>query len=290
MKGVIMADLHINKKGWEFQWTPEEDKIIKENYTSKGYDELEQMLPNRSKKAIQARAFKLGVKYLSYNKDYFNKIDTPTKAYWLGFLYADGYATGSNRWGLELKYDDMPHMEKLLTELDYNGKIRERERNGVKSCSVQFNNSVATNSLISLGVVNNKTTTLQFPSSDLLNEIYYPDFIRGFFDGDGCVTWGYYTKPRKDRQNKVYTRLRKEVNIVCKSEKFIQSIYDILERNDIHLNWTVNHRDNLITLRTSKIDEIVKIYNFLYKNSCNNNRLERKYDKFNSLLKAVMLN
>jgi methylenetetrahydrofolate dehydrogenase (NADP+)/methenyltetrahydrofolate cyclohydrolase len=27
MKGVIMADLHINKKGWEFQWTPEEDKI-----------------------------------------------------------------------------------------------------------------------------------------------------------------------------------------------------------------------------------------------------------------------
>lgn len=39
-EGVIMVDLHINKKGWEFQWTPEEDKIIKENYTSKGYGEL----------------------------------------------------------------------------------------------------------------------------------------------------------------------------------------------------------------------------------------------------------
>lgn len=282
-----MADLHINKKGWGFKWTPEEDRVIRENYASKGYEELERMLPNRSKKAIQSRAFKLGVKYLSYNRDYFNKIDNPTKAYWLGFLYADGYTTGSSRWGLELKYDDKSHMKKLLNELSFNGKIRERERNGVKSCLFQFNNSVTTNSLIALGVVNNKTTILQFPPSTLVNERYYPDFIRGFFDGDGCITWGYYTKPRKDRKNKIYTRLRKEVNIVCKSERFIESINDILKNNDIHLNWNINRRDNLITLRTSKTDEIIKLYNFLYKKSCNNNRLERKYNKFNSLLEAV---
>lgn len=25
-----------------------------------------------------------------YNKDYFSKIDTSDKVYWLGFLYADG--------------------------------------------------------------------------------------------------------------------------------------------------------------------------------------------------------
>ena len=31
----------------------------------------------------------------SVNDDYFSEIDTEEKAYWLGFIYADGYVTGS---------------------------------------------------------------------------------------------------------------------------------------------------------------------------------------------------
>ena len=60
-----MADLHINKNrgGWKYRWTQDEDNIIRRYYSTKGYDELEKMLPNRNKKAIQSRAFKLGVKF-----------------------------------------------------------------------------------------------------------------------------------------------------------------------------------------------------------------------------------
>ena len=56
-----------------------------------------------------------------YNKDYFSKIDTSDKAYWLGFLYADGCINRFYR-GEKLKsmtlelglcYRDKEHLEKF---------------------------------------------------------------------------------------------------------------------------------------------------------------------------------
>ena len=90
-----MADLHKNKKVG-ITWKEFEDEYIKKYYY-KGAKEVQKHLPNRTISAIQNRAFVLGIKYLTYNKNYFDVIDTPTKAYWLGFLYADGYVTSKNR-------------------------------------------------------------------------------------------------------------------------------------------------------------------------------------------------
>ena len=285
-----MAGLHTNKnsnKGWQFKWTKEEDDLILKYYQSNGYEKLLDLLPNRNKQGIQSRAFKLGVKYLSYNKEYFRNIDSPTKAYWLGFLYADGYTTKDDRWGLEIKYDDKEHMNNLLNEIEYTGYPKERIRNNNKSCYFLIKNKVMTQSLIQLGVVPNKTDILMFPSTEILSKKYYPDFIRGFFDGDGCISYNYITKPRKDRKNKIYTRLSKEINIVCKSDKFIQKILDILNENDIHLNWNINrNHNNLNVIKTSSISEIEKFYNYIYKNSNSLNRLHRKYDKFLSLFEG----
>ena len=80
-----MAGLHINA-GWNFKWTNEEDEIIRKYYPKNGANTVHKILPNRELKSIQQRAFKLGVKYLQYNKEFFDKIDTIEKAYWLGFL------------------------------------------------------------------------------------------------------------------------------------------------------------------------------------------------------------
>lgn len=87
------------KRGWSTKWSEEEDEIIRQYYPQNGWQKVYQMLPNRNKKGIQSRAFKLNVQYLSYNKDYFEDINTISKAYWLGFLYADGYVSTGNRWG-----------------------------------------------------------------------------------------------------------------------------------------------------------------------------------------------
>jgi hypothetical protein len=287
---IIMADLHINKnnnKGWQFKWTQEEDDLIIKYYQSNGYEKLLDLLPNRNKQGIQSRAFKLGVKYLSYNKEYFKKIDSSTKAYWLGFLYADGYTTNDDRWGLEIKYDDKEHLENMLNEIEYTGSPKERNRNGVMSCCFLIKNKTMTESLISLGVVPNKTELLSFPSTEVLSDKFYPDFIRGFFDGDGCISYNYITKPRKDRGNKIYTSLRKEINIVCKSNDFIMEMLNVLKRNGINLNWNVNKRDNnLNVIKTSSMSEIEKFYNYIYENSNPSNRLKRKHEKFISLFEG----
>ena len=283
-----MADLHINKKtGWNAKWQQYEDDLIKQYY-SFGAKEVHKYLPNRDIKSIQQRAFRLGIKYLEYNEHYFDVIDSPTKAYWLGFLYADGYVTSDDRWGLELCYDDLTHMQNFASCFDYNGQIKERTRNGNKSCLFQIKNKHMSKMLIDKGVIRNKTEILLFPTKEQLDEKYYSHFIRGFFDGDGCVYINHNIKPRKDRNNKVYDRISKGINIVCKSDSFVKSILSILEEENIHLNWNINTKhNNLNVIRTSSYSEIQKFYNYIYKNSIPSNRLERKYNKFNELFIAT---
>ena len=142
--------------------------------------------------------------------------------------------------------------------------------------------------LIDKGVIRNKTEILLFPTKEQLDEKYYSHFIRGFFDGDGCVYINHNIKPRKDRNNKVYDRISKGINIVCKSDSFVKSILSILEEENIHLNWNINTKhNNLNVIRTSSYSEIQKFYNYIYKNSIPSNRLERKYNKFNELFIAT---
>lgn len=281
-----MAGLHINA-GWNFKWTNEEDEVIKKYYPKNGANAVHEILPNRELKSIQQRAFKLGVKYLQYNKEFFDKIDTIEKAYWLGFLYADGYVTSDNRWGVELGYEDYDHLHNLLCAFGYNGDLKVRERKGVKSCSFLINNKYMTSSLISKGVIPNKTYSLLFPSEDIISKDLYSHFIRGFFDGDGCVYITRYKKPRKDRGNKIYERISKGVNFVCKSQSFTNDLIRVLNENGIDFHCTINKRDNLYTLTTSAIGEIEKFYNFIYKDSNPNTRLERKFNKFNDIFYAT---
>ena len=140
-------------------------------------------------------------------EDIFEEINTEEKAYWLGFLYADGYVTHDNRWGVELGYEDYNHLQNLLNAFGYNGDLKTRERNGVVSCSFTINNKQMTSSLISNGVVPNKTYCLKFPNVDIVSQTLLSHFIRGFFDGDGCVYLTRNKRPRKDRGNKIYERI-----------------------------------------------------------------------------------
>ena len=73
------------------QWTEEEISFLKDNYKSMTYRQLSEHL-DRSKLAIDLKINRLGLKKgkYTYDHDYFECIDTSDKAYWLGFIYADG--------------------------------------------------------------------------------------------------------------------------------------------------------------------------------------------------------
>lgn len=56
------------------------------------------------------------IKY-TFNENIFSIIDNEEKAYWLGFLYADGYLTDQGLFGCALQEKDKAHLNKFLTFL-----------------------------------------------------------------------------------------------------------------------------------------------------------------------------
>ena len=275
-----MADLHINtNRGWNNQWSTKEDEILKTIYPQGGWEEVMKMLPHRNKSGIQQRAFKLNIKKLSYNQDYFEVIDSPEKAYWLGFIYADGYVTSQNRWGIELSIKDYTHLEKLINALDSNIKIKTRKRtnfiNETEMCSFQINNKKMFNDLLSKGVLRNKTYILEFPDECIVKKEFHSDFIRGFYDGDGSFTIFPFKSHYK---NNIYNNTQIGISLVCKNKNFIEKLQKIILENTL-INARIDYiqRDDLYSLRISNKKDCLNFINYLYDKS--SLYLERKYNK-----------
>ena len=132
--------------------------------------------------------------------DYFKEIDSEHKAYWLGFIYADGCVKkdkgkGENGgWNLsmDLKISDKYILEELCRDLgsdkspreykgtEYRGKFKPKH-----NAKVEFYSKELCQDLIKWGAVPNKTHLLK----DLPNipKHLMCHFIRGYFDGDGTI-------------------------------------------------------------------------------------------------------
>ncbi len=131
---------------------------------------------------------------ISLNSNIFNTIDTEEKAYWLGFLYADGSlykdAKNSYRFELGLQERDLNHIEKFKEFISSKHPIKYRQ--STKSYRISFNDTVFAEDLIRLGCVPKKSLILKFPNKTQIPKEYLRHFIRGYFDGDG-----YLSKPPK---------------------------------------------------------------------------------------------
>lgn len=283
-----MAELHIKsltnkKQGWETQWEQWEDDIIRNHYPSNGWEGVIEFLPHRNKRGIQSRAFKLGVKILHYNENYFDEIDDTNKAYWLGFIYTDGYVTTGDRWGMELSEIDSQHITNLLALLDSNLKPKFRTRKsrfeGYEEKSYKTVNMLITNKkmysdLVKHGVVPNKTKCISFPN---IKEEFYADFIRGLFDGDGCI----YT------QKSYYDYEYLAINFMSASEDFVDKIRSIIyDETGIEFTKKYHSGSNVWVLQKYAKNDVIKFIKYLYKNSTPLNRLERKYELIQNILIA----
>ncbi|MFC0472830.1 recombinase family protein [Halalkalibacter kiskunsagensis] len=133
----------------------------------------------------------------SCNENYFNVINTPDKAYWLGFIYADGCVTrnyGNYVFQLSLKASDSSHLKKFQTCVESDHKVYDRvttDGSGKEflSSTIQFYSSPRLcERLVEIGVKERKSLTLEFPSSKIIPDELMSHFIRGYFDGDGCLS------------------------------------------------------------------------------------------------------
>ena len=121
-----------------------------------------------------------------FDNTIFEKIDSEEKAYWLGFLEADGClhsGEGDYRIELGLKEEDYHHLEKYRDFIGKNNKIS--HRNGTNSYRFNFRDKKVHADLIKLGCTPQKSLTLQFPTNQQVSDKLLLPFLRGYFDGDG---------------------------------------------------------------------------------------------------------
>ena len=163
----------------------------------------------------------------------FECIDTEEKAYWLGFLYADGSVShykASKRVELGLKESDLEHLIKFTKFLQYNGKIHYRSK--TKSYRVIFGCQKVHDDLIRLGCVEKKSLILLFPSESIVSDSLIRHFVRGYFDGDGSIS--AYHNVRGDIRKTVSLLGTKEflTDLLCKLSFSNTSIIKKCKNND----------------------------------------------------------
>lgn len=206
----------------------------------------------------------------------FEKIDSNEKAYFLGWLFSDGNVyLGAKRFTISLTL-----VESDKCVLDYlNSKIysplkklaykKERIKFSkgkeylCKPCyKLQIDNKKMCSDLISLGCVPQKSKTLRLPTFDMVPESFFPHFLRGYFDGDGCAI-----KPSNKQKTGVF---------IFSSRDFCLELQKFLtERLDIQCSFSVGRGCCKVSL-CSKLS-VLKFYNYIYEGG--GFSLERKKKK-----------
>lgn len=129
------------------------------------------------------------------NDDFFEKIDSEEKAYFLGFLCADGYMLKrDSAIKLELQLSDADIVKKLTSFLFKKERYLLIRKNSIRM--VAYSQKMYQD-LENLGLHQAKSLTLKFPPRHLIPNNLMNHFIRGVFDGDGCM---YHTLKPNVRQ------------------------------------------------------------------------------------------
>ncbi len=205
------------------------------------------------------------------NEEYFKNINTENKAYWLGFLYADGCISEKrNGVCLSLQEEDKEILEKFNKDLESNRPIptyKPSSKFPYRKNMSQLNivNKYFYKHLIDKGCFANKSLILEFPTDLQVPKELVRHFIRGYFDGDGSV----------------YISSKKLSVELIGTPEFISVCQSIL-MNEVGLNKTTlyakKNTKNTVRMRYSGTRQCIKIFKYLYEDS--SVFLERKYNKF----------
>lgn len=209
------------------------------------------------------------------NKDFFRKW-SKEMSYVLGYIYADGSLENSTK--IRGKYlrisstdkDSILRIRKWLSSQHTIVNEGSKWKNGKDRYLIRIGNSDLYDSLIEKGLYPRKSLSIEFPK---IPKKYVIDFIRGYFDGDGCV---YPYIIRKNGRN--YPR-KLSVIFTSGSEKFLiqlsRQISDIM--NVTIKKPMVNTRS--FQIRYSTHDSLT-FFKLLYKNCKKGDYLQRKYERF----------
>lgn len=227
--------------------------------------------------------------------DYFNKINTAEKAYIFGMYIADGYISiskSSSRFGISLNVNDIELLTKIRDILSPLSKLYfEKARinaQGIKSNPMYkliISSKTICDKLNQYNCGKNKTNLLK-SIKNIIPKEYMFDFIRGYFDGDGCITTNSVRKRylTKDGTSKIYNYTNVSFSITSKDWLILEEVKEFLSAHISKINLYQESRGNWL-LTVNRKSEVKKLYSLLYYNNsllC----LNRKYQKFKQIMET----
>jgi len=215
---------------------------------------------------ITPRTRSQALRKYAVDETFFEKIDTEEKAYWLGFISADGNISKNGYiLSIGLKSTDVKHLEKFKKDIKAEHKISIRDiydkktKKWKKQASIYICSKKICGDLIKLGVVPAKSLILKPCLS--ISKYFQKHYWRGFVDGDGWISFHKKSKQWNIGVIGTYD--------ICKIfHLFLSEKIDIKEKKPKQEGkvYNIEYRGNVL---------LKKICLFLYKNS--SIYLNRKY-------------
>ena len=205
----------------------------------------------------------------SLDENYFNNINNQNKAYILGLLLSDGYVD-EKLYKIGFYSSDFELLKFIKDELKLEYKIHEKRRNQYIGYEIIINSKILYYDFMKFrkSVLKNKITHIP----DEIPDSLIRHFIRGYFDGDGCI---------RLKNNK--TQLSFDISSY---ENILKEISEEIDMNICKINKTkIKQHGNIYRVTYSGNRQCKKIYKYLYSNS--NLFLKRKKDIFNKIIVEV---
>lgn len=238
-------------------------------YTIHGYsnrDMADIFNVGKSTVAYQQQKYGLSnlVKYKKNPNFNFNKIDTPEKAYVLGFILADSGIDKKHNVEISVALKDKAVIDFISFVIDSN-----------VFTSTKFNKKLR---IFPKARTNKKIKDItKFTGGEAKKDRHYPRvrkdleryLLLGFFDGDGCITWGR----RKDRN-----RLWHKISFTS-SYKMLYGVQQQLLKLGITTTLRQKSNEDCFVLEFSNKKDILTFLDYIYPKNSEFIVLQRKYLK-----------
>ena len=215
----------------------------------------------------------------SINHNSFNDFNV-NSCYWAGFIAADGNIHSKHKSvGIELSEKDSEHLRKICRYVGRDTKLwfRERKLNNkkFKMVSVSLQSKQIVDDLYNnFSIVQNKSFILKSPQN--MPKKFNKHFVRGFVDGDGSIGWHKHNKnPRIHVISGSYDILEWIVGTIKEETKKCSNVLVHKRKDNNIYNFEINGK------------QTYKVLDWLYHNSDETIRLDRKYKRFIEYLKKI---
>ncbi len=239
---------------------------------------------NKSRSYVQKVLVRHGIKLrngsdvtkkYNVNENYFNNIDSDDKAYILGLLYSDGNVSG-NVVKINLIETDKQILFDIAKRIyvDNNFQItylksrnKKWKNGGDYITKPQFLLTITRKKIVDdlkkYGLNEKKSFNIRFPE---IKKKYYSNFVRGYFDGDGC----FYSSKKYRNNNRI---------MIVSNNNFINELKTVIE-NELDIQCVIKN-SNVLNINRLYIYGNVKVKKFLdwiYRDAVL--KIERKFQHY----------